>query len=124
MELSQGPATKADIQVLELATKTEIQILRQELASKADLRTLGAELNHKSGKVAADQENSRLKMEERLVGQYNHLKSDIFDKLDFVLDKLLTFDRESVSIPKTLDEHGRKLRDHERRLKNLESTIH
>ena len=41
--------------------------------------------------------------------------------IDAFLGRLETYARESVTIPKTLDAHGEKLRDHERRLTAVES---
>ena len=41
--------------------------------------------------------------------------------LDMVLDKLETYGRETLTIPATLDSHGSKLEEHERRIRTLES---
>ncbi|MBI4050913.1 MAG: hypothetical protein HY400_00245 [Elusimicrobia bacterium] len=45
----------------------------------------------------------------------------VIKTIDSFVGKLETYERESITIPKTLDAHGDKLREHEKRLDSLEA---
>jgi hypothetical protein len=68
-----------------------------------------------------------IQLESRLDRKIEDLRSDVRagfrdmdGRFDSFLAKLETYARETMTIPKSLDEHGRILTDHERRLRRLE----
>lgn len=102
-----SPATKADLD-----------------AAKAELKADAARLNEKSDRLAADQVRMRgdmAAMEQRLGSLIREESAKTAATIGAFLTKLETYDRESLTLPKTLDLHGEKLRDHESRIKRLET---
>ncbi|MFH1724075.1 MAG: hypothetical protein ABII00_05570 [Elusimicrobiota bacterium] len=95
-----NPATQAQLKAVEKALKADIQRLAKAVVT-ADAK--------------ADQKIETLRTE---MGRgFNRVTSAI----DSFLGRLETYARESVTISKTLDAHGEKLQDHDRRLATLES---
>lgn len=109
------PATQAQLKAVQSELKTNIKAVRIALSGKID----GVE---QKLVVEIVKTNERMgKMEERLTSLIREESAKTVGRIDAFLGRLETYARESVTIPKTLDSHGEKLRDHERRLSIIES---
>lgn len=60
-------------------------------------------------------------METRLTAKIDALADRVAGSVDACLSRLENYGRETCMLPKVLDEHGLRLRDHERRIRLLES---
>lgn len=115
------PATQSDIRRLD----------ERGDAIQSDIRRLAAEFVRSNAqrdkmeeRLAAEIVRSnglRDKMEERLIALIREESAKNAGRMDAFLGRIETYDRESATLPKTIDEHGKTLRDHERRLGTLES---
>lgn len=105
-----APASKADLASGLGELKTEL---------KGDI----ARLDQKTDRIAGElvKTNARMTgMEERLVALIREESARTVGRIDAFLSKLETYGRETTLIPHALDEHGKTLKDHERRLVKLE----
>lgn len=111
------PATKSDIRRLDErgdAIQSDIRRLDGKIDNtQADVRRLATEIVRSNA--------ARDKMEERLSALIREESAKNAGRIDAFLSRLETYDRESATLPKAIDEHGKTLRDHERRLGALES---
>ncbi|PIP83865.1 MAG: hypothetical protein COR54_07300 [Elusimicrobia bacterium CG22_combo_CG10-13_8_21_14_all_63_91] len=62
------------------------------------------------------------KMEQRLVHLIRGESEKTIERIDAFLGKIEGFERETYTLPKTLDAHGEQLRDHEKRIAAVESS--
>lgn len=116
------PATKGDLEGVRSDLKADIGHLDQKVD---DVRSeLKDELKAVEKKLVLGniKTNTRMdKMEERLRADIRDVSHQVAGRIDSFLNRLETYDRESVTLPKTLDEHGTMLRDHEKRLTTIET---
>lgn len=93
-------------------------------ATKADLALLDQKIDASVGRLAKEilKTNDRMdSMEERLTLEMRRLNADVTGKMDVFIDRMETIWRESAVLPRVVDEHAETLRDHEGRIKALES---
>ncbi|MFH1726163.1 MAG: hypothetical protein ABII00_16260 [Elusimicrobiota bacterium] len=119
------PATQVQLQAVEQALKDDVGALRSEL--KAVEQTLKADihgLDRKIDRVAVEvvKHSGRFDaLEQTLRKEMTRGFERVTKTIDSFLSDLQTYARESVTIPRTLDAHGERLKDHERRLSVIES---
>lgn len=127
------PATKADLRDLE--ARLEVKIDHLDFATRTDLdnfltKTDGAkfatrdDLQGEMRKVwlKFGKTNSRMDlMEERLKNEMRQLSANLAAKMDGFVTKMESIWRESAVFPLVLDQHGSILKNHEKRLGDLES---
>jgi len=104
-------------------TKADLKEVESRLDAKIDgvEKSLGSRINGLAGAwVKTDAKMDR--MEERLSALIRDESGKTAARIDVFLGKLQTYERESHMFPKTLDEHGATLRDHERRLSSIETS--
>lgn len=118
------PATKGDLKPM----KSDIETLKSDVSQLktdvAGLKTDVAGLDKKFDRLAAEQVRMRADMAamgEQLSLQIREGHEKTAATLGAFLQKLEIYDRESLTTPKTIDEHGKILRDHEGRIASLES---
>lgn len=93
-------------------------------ATRADLQTAESRLDKKIDKVAVELMRTQGQIEaaeERLNTKMDEGFDRVVKTVDSFVARIETYARESVTIPKTLDAHGDKLREHEKRLDSLEA---
>jgi septal ring factor EnvC (AmiA/AmiB activator) len=141
-----GPASKSEVQSVKTevgAIKDDVQVLKGDLQTlksdvtglKGDIARLDAKIGgvekrletkidgvHRGLAVEIVKTNTRMgEMESRLTALIRQESASTAGRLDAFLAKMETYARETVSIPRALDAHGEKLRDHEVRIIALES---
>ena len=106
-----SPATRAELHATRDDLKGDIKSVRDEL--KTDIKRLA---------LGLDKTNQRMtEMEQGLRADMRELKTDVTTKLDTFIGRMETLWRESAMLPKAVDDHAEKIRDHEMRLSRLES---
>ena len=116
---SDMPATKADLKEVESRLDAKIDGLDAKIDGVE--KSLGSRINGLAGALVKT--NSKMdRMEERLSALIRDESGKTAARIDVFLGKLQTYERESHMFPKTLDEHGATLRDHERRLSSIETS--
>jgi len=98
--------------------------LRQEFASKEDLKREVALINKRLDLLSLHivKTNARIDdLETRLTAKIDAGFDWMKGTLIAFTERMETYSRESVTLPKTLDAHGERIQDHERRIHRLES---
>jgi len=57
------------------------------------------------------------RLEEKMDNRFREMNG----RFDYLFGEIATYGRETITIPKILDQHGKRLDDHERRIRTLES---
>ena len=97
------------------ATKTDIQRLESKIESLDSKSTRMLALEIGKTHYRMDQLETGLRQEMR------QLNSTVLERMDTWAGRFETIWRESALFPRVMDEHGETLRDHESRLRRLES---
>jgi len=132
--LELGTAMKADLSNFSEEVKSEFKSVRAEMSTKADLsnfreevksefKSVRAEMASGHGRLALQierQQNDARASEGRLMHKMSALNSQVVDRLEFFTGRMETIWRESRTLPHVIDEQGKKLGDHEVRIKSLE----
>lgn len=110
----------------ELATKSELAAGWQRLDDKLDasVKRLDDKIDDAVKRLSGEifKTNGRMDaMEGRLSARMDAGFDRITGTIDSFAAKLETFARESLTLPKTLDAHGLRLKDHEERIGLLEA---
>lgn len=96
------------------ATKANIQRLDKKVDGLDNKFTkLGIELVKTHGKMD--------RMKDDILRRIDEGNSNTAATIGAFLKKLEIYDRESATLPAAIDKHGEKLRDHETRIKTLET---
>ncbi|MFH1725133.1 MAG: hypothetical protein ABII00_11010 [Elusimicrobiota bacterium] len=101
------------------ATKSDIGRLDRKIDG------VDSRLDRKIDRVAMElgrTQTQMREMEQRLGARMDAGFDRVTDVIDSFAGKIETYSRETATIPKTLDRHGDKLRDHERRIDRLEAS--
>ncbi|MFA6094063.1 MAG: hypothetical protein WCU88_05930 [Elusimicrobiota bacterium] len=124
-----APATKADLHTLDCVLRADIDGLRKDV--KSDMDGLRKDVKADIGRL--EEKTDKLSLEfvkscARTDRQFAEMRSEMhqgFERITGIVEsfaqRLESYDRESAVFPRMLDEHGRSLRDHEARLRSLES---
>lgn len=97
-------------------TKEELRQELERFATKDDLKQTAERLG-----LAWSDTNRRIdKLEESIQSSLSEGFRSINGRIDGFLNKLAMYDRETETFPKTLDDHGALLRNHEQRITDLE----
>ena len=119
--LELGTAMKADLLELGTAMKADLSNFSEEV--KSEFKSVRAEMASGHGRLALQierQQNDARASEGRLMHKMSALNSQVVDRLEFFTGRMETIWRESRTLPHVIDEQGKKLGDHEVRIKSLE----
>ena len=117
------PATKGDLKTAIGELRTEIKADIAGLDGKIDRAESGLKVDISRLAVEVGRTNARMeKMEDRLSSLIREESAKNTGRIDAFLNRIDTYDRETVRFPRVLDEHGKKLRDHETRIAAIESS--
>ncbi len=132
-----APATKADIDAVKTDLKKEIAAVRTDLtkeitavrtdltadiaAVKTELKTdildlrveLRGEIHASAARLALglDKTNARMdRLDADLRGEMRQMRSDVAGIMDTAVSRMETLWRESLALPKLIDDHERRLR--------------
>lgn len=89
--------------------------------TQADLRELEARLRQDLGEKIFKNNERMDRLEGNLTAEMRLGFRDMNGKIDAFLSKIETYGRESATLPRTLDDHGKILKEHDKRLTALEA---
>lgn len=123
-----APATRRDLEAAKsdltgMITATRSDLTTMATATRSELKAGIDRLDQKTDKIAAELvlTHSRMeRMEQGLLAKLEAMGRESTGRFDSFLNRLDAYARESVTLPRTLDEHGRTLKNHENRLGRLE----
>ena len=120
------PATRGDIARLDGKIdggRGELKAVEGRLDAKIDGLDAKIDSVRRELKVDIFKTNETMaKMEQRLVHLIRGESEKTIERIDAFLGKIEGFERETYTLPKTLDAHGEQLRDHEKRIAAVESS--
>jgi hypothetical protein len=105
------PETDDDKPVTQRVFNTAFQTLTGRIGQ------VETKINHLEDRMNDGFRRLRQDMDER----FREMLREMNGRFDAFVDKIETYGRETVTIPKTLDHHGKRLDDHENRIRSLES---
>lgn len=122
------PASKADLAAVETRLKSDLTAV--ETGLKSDIQRLDTKIDGVDRRLDAKIDGVIVElvktqgrmdaMEQRLLTRMDAGFDRVTGTIDAFVAKLETYGRETTLIPNALDEHGKTLQDHERRLVKLE----